>query len=436
MEHSSDQKQALNDAETFLLSNETEFALSGAAGTGKTTITKEIISIAEVQGYKVHLTASTNKAVKVCKQFSDTEAYTIHSLLGLKPVDDHQKGRQVLRQEGSPKVEPGSVIILDECSMVSRELFRIIRESVALNDCKIIYVGDSYQIPPVFEKESPVFNEVVKQSKLTTIHRQALESPIICEATRFRLYLDGQPFPELTAHNDVKIVGDETFHQLMNEAFTSQEYTDNPDHCRAVAWTNKRVKSLNNFIRKLTYDDTCYQRGEALAVNSAIVEDNSILFATEEIVKVLSAKNASQCGIEGYKVKIKGKKTKTVFVARDPDQLKGLLGRYAKKAKGFELQLKKAPAKKQGNVDKQRRAAWGDFFTIKNDFADLRPVHASTVHKSQGSTYHTVFIDAGDIGKNTKNHEIARLMYVAYTRASCKVIVTGQLPERLYQGEQ
>ena len=83
--------------------------------------------------------------------------------------------------------------------------------------------------------------------------------------------------------------------------------------------------------------------------------------------------------------------------------------------------------------DQERREAWVTFFAFKDStFCDLRPIHASTVHKSQGSTDQTVFVDLSDIGRNTRQDVLLRLFYVALTRASGDVVVTGELPDRLY----
>jgi len=76
---------------------------------------------------------------------------------------------------------------------------------------------------------------------------------------------------------------------------------------------------------------------------------------------------------------------------------------------------------------------WHNYYTVKEFFADLRPPHASTVHKSQGSTYKKVFIDLVDIGANHVSEEVARMLYVAITRASEEVILYGDLPYK-YQG--
>ena len=57
----------------------------------------------------------------------------------------------------------------------------------------------------------------------------------------------------------------------------------------------------------------------------------------------------------------------------------------------------------------------------------MRPIYASTVHKSQGSTYREVFVDLNNITKNNNWREVARLVYVAITRASENVHLYGEL---------
>ena len=75
---------------------------------------------------------------------------------------------------------------------------------------------------------------------------------------------------------------------------------------------------------------------------------------------------------------------------------------------------------------------WKDYFNIKNNWLDLRPLHSSTVHKSQGSTYNVVFIDLDDIGKNTNANSMARILYVATSRAKTRVVFYGDLPKKHY----
>lgn len=63
---------------------------------------------------------------------------------------------------------------------------------------------------------------------------------------------------------------------------------------------------------------------------------------------------------------------------------------------------------------------WKKFFILKEEYADLKYIHASTIHKSQGSTYKNVYLDLSTLIKlSHEEKELAyRLMYVAVTRAS------------------
>jgi exodeoxyribonuclease-5 len=81
----------------------------------------------------------------------------------------------------------------------------------------------------------------------------------------------------------------------------------------------------------------------------------------------------------------------------------------------------------------RKNQAWRKFFKIKEDYLDIRSLHALTCHKAQGSTYKEVFVDLDDIGINKKYYEVARLVYVAITRASDKVYLYGKLPDRWRQ---
>ena len=65
--------------------------------------------------------------------------------------------------------------------------------------------------------------------------------------------------------------------------------------------------------------------------------------------------------------------------------------------------------------------------TIERTWIDLRAAYAQTVDKSQGSTYDKVFIDLDDISHCTSGARIARMLYVAVSRARHQVIFTGDL---------
>ena len=71
---------------------------------------------------------------------------------------------------------------------------------------------------------------------------------------------------------------------------------------------------------------------------------------------------------------------------------------------------------------------WVEYFRLKNEFADLRFAYASTVHKSQGSTFDTVYIDLGDLCICKDMEQLARMLNVAVIRATTSVVFYGKPP--------
>jgi len=146
---SEDQKHAITSSLEYPLS-----IICGAAGTGKTTILRVIVSILEGAGYEVALASFTGKAVARIKQVLQKEnAYTLHFLL--------------------KKQIPVDILIIDETSMVSMELFYYTMKN--LSPHTIVYlIGDYYQLPPI-EWGRPFFDLIQSHKiplfELKTYHR-------------------------------------------------------------------------------------------------------------------------------------------------------------------------------------------------------------------------------------------------------------------------
>jgi ATP-dependent exoDNAse (exonuclease V) alpha subunit len=62
---------------------------------------------------------------------------------------------------------------------------------------------------------------------------------------------------------------------------------------------------------------------------------------------------------------------------------------------------------------------------IGRHWIDLRAAYAQTINKSQGSTYDQVFIDLDDVSKCRNPNQLARMLYVAVSRARTRVYFTG-----------
>lgn len=424
---STDQQNAVSKFKKFLRSStETELALEGHAGTGKTFLTNYLIDLT----YKIndlnslvtnsplpviediYLTATTNKAAAVllqnCSKISPSRIGTIHSLLKLKVKNDYHTGKKYLtRNDHNFQPMRDSLIIVDEASMVNKELLEAIRSSC--DNCKILYILDPYQLAPVHENSCPVSEEISNKITLNKIFRQTggNNSPIAMLAEQYRQVLDGNPFPTIQDNGtSILRVDKDTFRAMIAQEFSSLDH--NTDAAKVLMWTNKAVHSCNNYIRNLHTTSTAPLPGEYMSVNELTMAKNGrVLARPDEIVQIqhVYPRTATLFGIECHIYDI-GRQN-NVYAPINSDDLTRLI--------------------KKTVIEANKRGNWHKFFKIKESFIDLRPVYASTIHKSQGSTHNKVFINLNDIAKNRNPHEVARLMYVATTRAVEQVIFHGNL---------
>ena len=160
--------------------------LTGGPGTGKTTIIKGIVASyakihdlsLDVNEYKeksfpVLLAAPTGRAAKRMSEATDLPASTIHRLLGLN-------GREMPTDMNARDLE-GSLLIIDEMSMVDTLLFKTLIQAVPTS-MHVVLVGDKDQLPSVGPGQ--VFHDLLDfvelpKVELTNIHRQAADSTII-----------------------------------------------------------------------------------------------------------------------------------------------------------------------------------------------------------------------------------------------------------------
>lgn len=442
---STDQQTAKDKFIEFILDPEPgEMAIHGHAGTGKTFLTKQLIEAVNTMesppellsdifasNIDIKLTATTNKAAAVLGKMVDQDACTIHSLLCLKVHKNFSTGTEKLTQTSRYQPIHNSLIIIDEASMVGVELLDIIRKS--LSNCKVLYILDGYQLAPIGETECPVVTSVDNIAVLSTIQRQALDNPIIALAEQYRQVLAGNTdvFPVIKDNgNEITRVDGDTIKTMLAEAYTE---LDSPDDYKILAWRNATVNQYNKHVRALHTDSEKFLEGEFVVTNKHI-QGNSTRrgWTTDSVLKITKVddKTHNIDDVICWKVYVGDV---PLLVPLDPKNLKQQITKAANQAKKDK--------KEKGYGD------WSKMFKLKEAFADLRPAYASTIHKSQGSTYNTVFINLTDIGKNVartweykhkdedyikgekllKLKEVARLMYVAITRASHRVVLYGAL---------
>lgn len=403
-----EQEAALERFTEFLLNdNEWVLVITGYAGTGKTTLIK--ILLKRLQGYmkmwelltsdrpdlQTALTATTNKAAEAFTDATGTVAQTIHSFLSLRVHTDYETGHKKLAPAKNANVMRGYLLFIDEASMIDPHLLGLIFQQT--KECKIVFMGDDAQLPPVKYPTTPVFSAGFETAALTQVVRQAAGSPINALATQFRetvksgIWLPFEPDGESVIHMDR-----EEFDQAVLVEFNRPDWHYHDS--KVLAYTNHRAISYNNALREHIKGSPELEEGDYAVCNSYVrIGEGKI--ATDALVRISKIEDPMDIhDVSGRYITVDGRLR--VFAPYNPADMKRLV-KWAVDHKDWKVQR---------DIE-----GW----------IDLRAAYAQTVNKSQGSTYNKVFIDIDDIATCTNGNLIARLMYVGVSRARYQVYLTG-----------
>ncbi len=169
IELSSEQQIALDNIKKWVFDGHSKsFVLGGLAGTGKTTLIRALFEALSPR-LEIAIASFTGKAVHILRKKGLTEAQTLHSFL--YTAEKLPDGSYSFTRRPS-SLFPQDLVIVDEASMVSRDLYNDLRSL----PFKVLYVGDHGQLEPVGDNPN-----LMKHPDLVLehIHRQAAESPII-----------------------------------------------------------------------------------------------------------------------------------------------------------------------------------------------------------------------------------------------------------------
>jgi ATP-dependent exoDNAse (exonuclease V) alpha subunit len=413
------------------------FLLSGYAGTGKTFLMKRVMNFIEESSMKsVALTAPTHKALRVLRDMTESDnLYTTHSYLGMKQ-DIDRDGNIVFKKDpyADCPANEYQITIVDEASMVADEIFDELLD--LSSHMKIIFVGDSLQIPPVNCPNSLPFERQIQTemnfqtAELDKIVRQAEGNPIIQTSMGIREQIK-RPIPRLSYESNTDgLIGvrytpydaKTPLHEGILDKFTSQQFEESPDYMKVIAWTNRSVNKFNKIIRDHIFakDGVTLPSiipGDKLVANAPINEGRNTLVQNNEDMEVLSAEvkddqvNA-ELTLKVYKAKVhvfgygKGSRECTINILHEDS------------TKEFKkiLDMLRAKAKLQPRGTALARSAWIDFYKFKERYADVKYAYAITAHKAQGSTYDHAVVILSDLMNNNNIVERNRILYTSVTR--------------------
>jgi exodeoxyribonuclease V alpha subunit len=359
-----EQKLALLNAieEKFLI-------ITGGPGTGKSTITKALVSIFEKLTPKVLLVAPTGRAARRLAEITCHYASTIHRLLKY----DFTCGK--FKHDREHPVE-SDLIIIDEASMIDTPLMYSVLKAIP-DRCKVVLIGDADQLPsigPGNVLRDLIASQKVPTTKLEVIFRQAHGSKIITNAHRIN---EGKmPFCENEERSDFQF----------------------------------------------------FQIFEAEKVREAIIElatstiPKKYGFDTKKDIQVLAPMRKGPCGIEILNKELQEKlcPCPSTFFFRVGDKVIQMKNNYAKEVFngdiGFIL-----------SIDHEAQTLLIDFEEnqVSYDFSELDELalaYAVSVHKYQGSEAKAIImpIHTAHFKMLSKN-----LLYTAVTRGKKLVYLVG-----------
>ena len=405
-----DQQSALEAFYTFLADPiETVFVLSGYSGTGKTSLIKYLIAALpgymkalklvqmNQKDYEVELTATTNKAAEAFSQITGLPVATIHSALSLRVQTDYSTNKTRLIPAAKDPKE-GKLLFIDEASYIDKELLGYIFKLT--KNCKIVFMGDPAQLTPVKSSGTPVFDANFTGAQLTQVVRQAEGNPIVDLSTKFRETVKtGEFFSFKPDGEHIQYMDRESFNDALEAEFTrpNWKYQDS----KFLAWTNKTVVAYNHALSDVVKGDPDFQVGDYAICNKYVTAGRKAI-KTDQLVCITDiAPPSSKYGVEGNLVTLDY--SHTFFFPKS-------------------LQAKNA-------LIKQARSNGDTYIVAEADgqWIDLRAAYATTINKSQGSTFDRVFIDLDDISRCNSGETIARMLYVAVSRARHQVFLTGDI---------
>lgn len=425
------------------------FILKGYAGTGKTTILSSIINnLWKIKKSGV-LMAPTGRAAKVLSNYTNTEANTIHKKIYFPKKNSSGNIDFVLQTNKSKN----TIFIVDEASMISstsqnKKLFDttsllsdLIQFVYSGYKCKIIFIGDTAQLPPVNSKLSPSldpdylrenYNKNVLSIELDEVVRQEVLSGILNNATILRESLIDEDFEEfkfnISGFNDIIRLQDGE--DIIN-SLTDSYNIFGKEETALIVRSNKRANLYNQQIRnRILFNENELSVGDNLMVvknNYYWLKSTSEagFIANGDIIKILEiSRIADLYDFRFAEVSVqmidypKMKPFDTVLML-DTINLETPSLNYEKANHLYNEVMKDYVSEKV----KYKR-----FLKVKNNkyfnALQVKFSYAMTCHKSQGGQWTSVFVEQPYL-PNGIDKDFIRWLYTALTRAKEKLYLIG-----------
>ena len=423
------------------------FLLKGYAGTGKTTTISTVVNNLWRAGKKSVLLAPTGRAAKVIAVYSKKPAFTIHKKIYFPKKQSNGSVDFVLQ----PNKHTDTIFIVDEASMIADKsqnnkffengslLDDLISYVYAGKNCKIIFIGDTAQLPPVKLTISPAleadkltydFHKNVTEIELDEVMRQHENSGILANATYLRLQIQNNATQFKFNINFSDVIRLEDGYDI-EDAIASCYDNDGVEDTAFIVRSNKRANQYNEQIRyKIRGQENEISTGDYVMVvknNYYWLSENSTagFIANGDICEVMRINSIKELyGFKFAEVEVR--------MIDYPDM------------KPFETVLlldtltSESPSLTYDESNKLYQAVKEDYAHEKSKYKQLLAVksnkyfnalqvkfsYAITCHKSQGGQWKTIFLEQPYLPEGV-SIEYLRWLYTAVTRAQEKLYLIG-----------
>lgn len=424
------------------------FVVNGYAGTGKTSVMGAYVKALKSEGRNVVVLAPTGRAAKVASQFAGSPASTIH-----RRIFHPDSGAPGTRFFLSPNLDKNTIFIADEASLITDNpysgeslLQNLVRHVYSGDNCSLILVGDTAQLPPVGQSDSPAMNlDRLRALGLNPFHftldrpvRQRRDSGILGMADEVRRHIaaDGDSagtLPSLklkvSGFDDIAVVNSVDLIESLSDSWSGVGV----EETLIITRSNKRANDFNRAIRsQVMYAEAPLERGDRL-----VIAKNDYFWSRQNKLPQFLA-NGETVTVDwvGKTEKMYGRYFTDVelTVPSDGSRLAAKVHLRSLVSDGPsvpEEEMRRLYNKILADTD-------GDSLSARIRKAAADPWYNSlqakygycvTCHKAQGGQWKHVYIDMGAIDPENLTVDFYRWLYTALTRATEKVfLINPSLP--------
>jgi ATP-dependent exoDNAse (exonuclease V) alpha subunit len=429
--------------------NDSIFVLKGYAGTGKTTVISTLVNHLIEINKKYVLLSPTGRAAKVIANYSNKPAFTIHKKIYF-PKKSSGGGVAFTMKQNKHK---NTIFIVDEASMISDQgnetklyengslLDDLISYIYSGENCKMILLGDTAQLPPVNLDISPALNtdtleinydKKIDWIELDEVMRQELNSGILYNATQLRELLKDNFITDfqfqLRGFKDIVRLSDGyDIQDAINQAYSNYSIEDTA----FIVRSNKRANQYNEQIRvKILDKESDLSTGDFLMVvknNYFWLKENdeADFIANGDIIEVLEIFSFKELyGFHFAKVKIR----MVDYPNQKPFETVLILDTIKSETPSLTYEQSNQLYEEVMKDYEHLTTKYAKFQRVKeNEYFNGLQVkfsYAITCHKSQGGQWNTVFVEQPYLPDGI-DRDYIRWLYTAITRAKDKLYLIG-----------